>query len=116
MFKQLRKNNSGIIMVTVLMLTVILSVVAISVMSINVSQVTSSTDVKNNIRAKELAIGAFYQYYTQKFEGLGTNLNGVSENINGTAFTISIVDKATVPAMGGAGPNTTDQVNITVTY
>lgn len=112
MLKSLRKihtNNSGVIMITVLVLVLVMSVVAIGVLGINISQVSTSASVIDNIKAEQLAIGAFYQYHQRMLDA-----NGVApppEVIDGKTYNVSILNK------GNAGtPNNVDQIEVTVDF
>lgn len=115
--KKIRTNDSGMIMVTVLLLTVALSILTISILSINVSQVKSGRGVVDSIRARELALGAFYQYHTARTQGLGigNSLNAttevMSDDTGSKTYSIRLDNLGT-----GGSPNNTDHIDVTVNY
>lgn len=107
--KKIRTDNSGVVMITVLVLVLVMSVVAIGVLGINISQVSTSSSVVDNIKAEQLAIGAFYQYHQRMLDA-----NGVApppEVIDGKTYTVAIQNQ------GSAGtPNNVDQIEVTVGF
>ncbi len=105
------KNESGIILVTVIILIMILSIVAIGVLSLNVSQLKTSSSVVDTIKAEQLATGLFYQDYQRRLDGTGT-IPASPITIDGKAYTI------TRDADTAAGPNYNDtqRVRINITY
>ena len=108
-FRRLRQDNSGVIMVTVLLLVLVITVVAIGILGINISQVSTSQSVVDNIKAEQLAIGAFYQYHQQQIEGLN-GLTPSPATLDGKIFTINLQN------MGSTGPGNTNEIEITVNY
>ena len=108
--KKLRHNESGIIMVTVLVLVLVMTVIAIGILSVNISQVSTSESVVDNIKAEQLAIGAFYQYHQQQIEGLN-GLSPASETLDGKTFTIGVDNKGPAP-----GPISANQIEINVDF
>ena len=110
MFKELRNNQCGTVLVMVLMALLGISIVAVSIMSVSVSQVTTGKDTKQSIQAKELALGVFYQYATKQIQGAGTIVNGVAETMDGRNFSISVANQ------GPIGPNTTNQIDVVINY
>jgi Tfp pilus assembly protein PilX len=91
--KKLRNDESGVIMVTVLVVVLIMTVVAIGILGVNISQVSTSESVVDNIRAEQLAIGAFYQYHQQQVDGQN-GLSPTTETFpDGKTFTISVDNK-----------------------
>jgi hypothetical protein len=114
MFMALKKisgDESGIIMITVLVLILVMTVVAIGVLGVNISQVSTSESVVDNIKAEQLAIGAFYQYHQQQVEGQ-SGLSPTTETLDGKTFTIGVTNQGhTVGA-----PNNTNQIDINVDF
>ena len=112
--RELHRDNSGVVMITVLVLVLIMTVVAIGILGINISQVSTSQSVVDSIKAEQLAIGAFYQYHQQQIEaGDGSGGGGGSssqETLDGKTFQIGIDN------LGSGGPNNTDQIEVTVNF
>ena len=77
MLRQLRKNEKGVVFVTVLMIIIVLMVLAISVISMNVSQVMSTEGEVDRIRGEMLGIGMLAQVFAQAsnsaFNSLSSN-------------------------------------------
>ena len=66
--RQLMKNESGIILATVIIISLVLSLVAVSLMQINVSQFKTGRSVVDSIKAEQLSVGKFYQYQQRRIE------------------------------------------------
>ncbi len=111
----LLKNESGMILVTVILLVITLSVVAIGIMSLNISQASSSKSVVDSVIAEQLATGLFYQQYQQKFDG------GTATLSNTVVITTPDGDRTYTITRGetqgsASTPNSTNQLQINVTY
>lgn len=102
-------KESGVILVTVVVLIIILSIVAIGIMSLNVSQIKTSASVVDSVVAEQLATGVFYQDYQRRIDGTGST--PTNEVIGNKTFTIS-----RGADVNGTGPNSTNQVQINITY
>ena len=85
----IRDNESGIILVTVLLLTIVLSILAIGILSLNISRVTTSQSVVDSIKADYLARGAFIYEYQQNTLGEFAGAYPSAEGLDGKTFTIS---------------------------
>jgi len=105
-----KSNQSGMIFVTVVILTVILSIIVIGVIGLNVSQVKTSQSVIDDIKAEQVAKGAFYKF--QQGQINGTVVDNDTSTLNGRDFDYSIVDS------GDAGADffNTNGITVTVDY
>lgn len=110
MFRDLRKNNRGIIFVTVLIIIIVSMVMAVSVLSLNISQVKSAEDELKRIQAELLANGGLAIMLVNRMSGSpGDGLIIFSEPSGNTTYSISInVDE------GGASPADYTSVPLTV--
>ncbi|OGX07824.1 MAG: hypothetical protein A2Z88_08655 [Omnitrophica WOR_2 bacterium GWA2_47_8] len=63
MFKQLRNNESGIILVTVLIIIFVLMLLAVSKLAIDVSEVQQLEDIGAKTVAQELALLYYWRIY-----------------------------------------------------
>jgi len=93
------------VLVTVLMVVIVLSIFVTSILSQQMSQGFSSQDRINQIKAQELAQGAFWKAYGDMIAGSGPSVN--SEVMDGKTYTVSV---AAQPA------NSTVPYNVSVTY
>ncbi len=104
------KNESGVILVTVIVLVIVLSIVAIGIMSLNVSQIKTASRVVDTIRAEELATGLFYQDYQRRVDGVGTSPGYV--DIGSKRYTVTRASDT----IAGNAQNFTNQVQFNITY
>lgn len=104
------KNDSGIILITVVILVLVLSIVAIGVMGLNVSQIKTSSSVVDTIKAEQLATGLLFQDHQRKIDGTGTTPTSVT--IGSTPYTIT----RTETAGSVATPNNANQVQFNISY
>lgn len=104
------KNESGVILVTVVILIIILSIVTIGIMSLNVSQVKTAASVVDTITAEQLATGIFYQDYQRRIDGQGTLPSNMI--IGKKTYTIT----RTTDVVTGNSTNNTNQVQFDITY
>jgi hypothetical protein len=105
------KNESGVILVTVVVLTIILLIVAIGIMSLNVSQVKTAASVIDTIKAEQLATGIFYQDYQSRVDGQGPSSLPTNIVIGYKTYTITRTTDITTGT-----PNNTNQVQFNITY
>lgn len=105
------KNESGVILVTVIVLTFILAIVAIGIMSLNVSQVKTATSVVDAIKAEQLATGIFYQDYQRRIDGLPAPPSSQQITIGAKTYTVTRTADITVGT-----PNNTNQIQFNITY
>ena len=110
-------NNSGVIMVTIILLTIVLSVTALGIMSANISQVKSTQSVIEEIKAEQLASGAFYVYQQHLNEGC-VNCTNQDCSLCPTIPTETLDEKAYSVLINGTGfgPYATDEITVSVTY
>ncbi len=105
------KNESGVILVTVIILVMVLSIVAIGIMSLNVSQIKTSTSVVQTIQAEQLATGLFYQDYQRRAQGQGTSPSSPI-TVGTTVYSIT----RSTDIVAGNNFYNTNQVQINITY
>ncbi len=111
MLRQLKKNDKGIVFVTVLAMIIVLMVMAISVISINVSQSVNTEGEIKRIEAEVYAMGALAKTFAIQMSNAPVNEWTDSATMNGVQFTVS--SNINSPT---AGPNGTSLLNIVVTY
>ncbi|MCB9771976.1 MAG: hypothetical protein H6754_05445 [Candidatus Omnitrophica bacterium] len=104
------KNDSGIILVTVVILVLVLSIVAIGVMGLNVSQVKTASSVVDTIKAEQLATGLLFQDHQRKIDGTGTTPTSIT--IGSTTYAINRSETAG----SGATPNNANQIQFNISY
>ena len=105
MFRPLKKNNSGIILVTVLIMVLVMSILAIGILSFNVGQVMTSENVKRGLVAEYFARKILWTIQANVLNGLPI-ATSANEIIDGVTYTANIV--------AGAGQPT--PYNIIVSY
>src|SRR3989338_10389973 len=92
MFRQLKKNNSGVILVTVLIMTLVMSILAIGILSMNVSKVMTSEDVKRSLVAEYFARKVLWTIQANVFNGLLPIASSVNEVIDGVIYSANIIE------------------------
>lgn len=105
------KNESGVILVTVIIVTMILSVVTIGLMSLSRSQVTTASSVVSTIQAEMLATGLFYQDYQNRIDGNTATLP-TSITVGTKNYTVT----RTTDTAGSSSQNFANQVQFNITY
>ena len=85
MFKQLRKVESGIVLVTVLVMILVMTIFALSILSINVTEVSKIEDLSDSLVAKALAEKYYWWAYYNVLSG-----NNFTELIQNRTYTINI--------------------------
>ena len=111
MLRELKKNETGIVMVTVLALSIMMAVMALGVLSLNVSQVKMDEQQVDRIKAQQLALGAWAVAYSNMTQGGSTNNMILSEVLDGQTYNVSVN-----PSTPNSGPNVTDPYQINITY
>lgn len=113
MFSNLRKrNNSGIVLVTVLMMSVIMMILAIGIIGTNVSSVTSGQRQIDRIKSEQLAKGTFWISYS-KLSATPTpdaSTTSTSQTLDGKSFV------ATVSGPGAGIGGSTESRSVSVNY
>ncbi|MFA5088333.1 MAG: hypothetical protein WC552_04800 [Candidatus Omnitrophota bacterium] len=94
MLRRPRKNQSGIVLATVLIIVMGMIIIAISIVSINVSEVSTVTSLAQSITAEELA----KMYYWQTYYNNALYPDGYTESvqIDGRTYDVSI-DRSSPP-------------------
>ncbi|MBI4309588.1 MAG: hypothetical protein HY591_04580, partial [Candidatus Omnitrophica bacterium] len=83
------RQNSGVILVTVLAILVVMSVFVVATLSQNLNQAASAQTQLDEIKARELVMGAFWKAYADMNDGIN-NPSVPSENLDGKTFTVSV--------------------------
>ena len=115
MFKKIKTETSGMIMIFVTLIVVVLAIVTVTLISTVTSQRLLESTSVDEITQQQLALGAFFRYYQQRNEGTLTALidpPAVTEQVGGKTFTVDITPMTT-PL--NSGPNETQQIDILVT-
>ena len=101
MFRYDRSNESGMVMIMVLMVTIIIMIYSIGILTRGASQVISSEDQVDHIKAEQLAIGAYAKTYTDLASG--SALPGTfTETLDNKVYNVTVTDN------GNTGPNNTN--------
>ena len=110
MLRDLKKNNRGIIFVTVLIIIIVSMILAISVLSLNISQVKSVENELKSVQAKLLADGGLAIMVVNQMSGSpGNGQILFSETSGNTTYDVT----ATVDG-GGASPGDYTSVPLTI--
>jgi uncharacterized membrane protein len=96
------------VMLTVIMVVMVMMIMAVGIVSRNTSQAVQSQNIVEQIKAEQLAKGAYWLWYTEK--NGGAELPNFTEDIDGKTYTVTFADP------GGAGPNDTDARSVQVSY
>ncbi len=109
MFRQLKKNKRGVILVTVIIISIIMSILAIGILSINTTQVRSGEQIKNDTIAELVARMVYWEVIANDLNGLNI-ANSATHVINNRSFVTAITPG---PFLGNNVPRS---YNIVVTY
>ena len=103
------QNETGMVLVTVVMVILVMSILLTAILSQNLSQVSVGQSHVDQIKAQELAIGAFW-----KAQADMTNVAGdptvANEDLDGKRFTV-VVD-----SRPPTNVNPHPQYNVTVSF
>lgn len=91
MFKQLRKNKSGIILITVLIISMVMAIIAVGILSLNVSQVMTGEDVTRSIVAEYFGRMILWMIYYNSMSGQPIS-SSAQQTIDGTTYTAAITN------------------------
>ncbi|MFH1359596.1 MAG: hypothetical protein ABIJ41_00985 [Candidatus Omnitrophota bacterium] len=110
MFSNRLKEETGVILVTVIILTIVMMIVTIGVISTNYSQAIYTQHQIERIKAEQIGKGvAWYNYMNEFDPGSATPLPS-TVTLDGKTYTITHVPTA------NAGPNNTDLHTFDITY
>jgi len=111
MLKKLKKNDKGVVFVTVLMIIMVMMILSISIISLNVSQLLTTEKEVRRIQAEVLALGAFAYTLADQQNAAPSNPISLSHSIDGLWFSVTtMVDPA------GGGIFSTDITTVTVDF
>ena len=102
------KNESGVVLVTVIVMTLVMMIFAAGILGLNVSQVTVGEREVERIQAQELALGAWWQNYSTLYAGGEPDGSTFIEPMDGKNFTV-ITTKT-------SDDGTTREYDVAVTY
>ena len=106
MFKQLKKNESGVILVTVIIISLVMSILAIGILSINTTQVKSSEQIVRDMIAELFARMVYWEIQANSMNGIEI-ANQVVRTINNLTYTADIYQGPPPPPIS---------LNIVVSY
>ena len=111
MFRDLRKNNKGVVFVTVLMIIIVMAVLTVSIISLNVNQSMLTEGEAKRMNAETLALGGLAVMLANQQSARPKNYITYLNLIDGISYNVQI-------NLAGAGlPGTgTSALNISVTY
>ena len=100
MFRQLKKNNDGVILVTVVIISLIMAMLAIGILSINTTQVKSGEQIKRDMIAELFARMVYWEIQANSINGFAI-ASQVTRSINNHDYVadISIGSTGTPPAL-----------------
>lgn len=105
MFTQLRKNRTGIILVSVLVISLVMAIIAVGILSLNVSQVMTGEEVTRSIVAEYFGRMLLWMIYYNNLSGRSIS-GSATQTIDGTVYTATITES----------PPATGNYTITVNY
>jgi len=103
---QRHRRHSGMVLLMVLVVIITMSILLTTMLSQNMSQVFSSQDKVDQIKAEELARGAYWKAYMDISSGTAPTVS--SETLDGKTFTVG--------ALGGKPADSTVQYPVSVSY
>ena len=83
------RQRSGMVLLVVIVASIVMSIFVILMLSQNLSQVTSSQDRVDQIKAQELAQGVYWKYYAD-LAATGSATVEPPVDVGGKTFTTSI--------------------------
>ena len=104
------RQESGIVLVTVLMMSVIMMILAIGIIGTNVSGVTSGQRQIDRIKSEQLTKGAYWIAYSQLSANPPVAPTYTTVTLDGKTFT------ATVSGAGAGIGGSTQSRSVTVNY
>lgn len=96
MFRQLKKNESGVVLVTIIIISMVMAILAIGMLSLNSSQVRSSEQIKRDMIAEMFARMVYWEAQANNLNGLNV-VNQVQRVINTTTYTADITVGTDMP-------------------
>lgn len=91
MFRQLRQNESGIILVTVLIISLVMAIIAVSILSLNVSQVMTGEDVTRSMVAEYFGRMILWMIYYNNLANRPIS-SSATQTLDGTTYTATITE------------------------
>jgi hypothetical protein len=89
MLRDLKKNEKGVVFITVLMTIIIMMVLAVSILSLNVSQIMSSEADVKKIQAETLMLGILGYTFAGQINGAIGNQFIINEDLDGMTYSAS---------------------------
>jgi type II secretory pathway component PulK len=84
------KRNTAMILVTVVMVVFVMSLLLTAILSQNLSQAYIMQDQIDEIKAKELALGAFWRAQAELTNNINPTTANLTETLDGKVFTVSV--------------------------
>ena len=109
MLRQLRDQESGMVLVMVLMVVIIMMVYSIGVVTRGTSQRKSVEEQIDSIKAEQLTLGAYAKTYTDLSSGNALP-SGFSSTLDNKTYVANVVNS------GPTGPNNTNTIVVTSPY
>jgi hypothetical protein len=107
MFKDLKKDEQGMVFVAVLSIIIVIMILTVSILSINVSHVGVAENEARQLQAEMLAQGALTRIFANQMTPSARNIL-YSQTIGTTTFTIN--------ATRTRGANGLSDLNVIVNY
>ena len=109
MLRRLARNESGMVLLTVLMVIAVMMIFTIGLLSRSVTQTISSERQVDRIKAEQFLKGAFWLVYSNLVNG-APPASSVSQTIDGKTY------NAVIGSTPGAGPNGTAAYSLNIIY
>ena len=112
MLKSLKKNQNGIILITVLTIIIVIALLTISMVQLNLNQSLIAEGEAQRVQLEAAARGGLAFFYANLASSSPSATNSISYNtlLDGTPYTVT----ATLSGPGLAGTNT-NALTVTVT-
>ncbi len=111
MFKILKTNESGVILLMVMGIIMVMGIFTLSIVSLNVGEVKKGEQQIRRLQVEQIVQGAFWIAYSNLYSGINPDGQQVPVTIDGHTYTAQITLTGT-----GDGPGGTDTWEIKVDY
>lgn len=93
---KLNGNDNGMVLVAVIVFAIAISIVSLAIIGANFSQASTAQERIDQIRAQEMAEGAYAKAYMDMISGV-TTPTVVSEVMDGKTFNVSLSSSGDAP-------------------
>lgn len=111
MLRELKNNERGIILITVLMIVITMMIVTVSIVSFNISQVTTAENEVRRLKAEVLGLGGVF-YALANYQSLAPS-NVITQMFALDGFSYTVLTNL---GTAGPGPGGSAFLNAYVSY